>query len=242
MICLFFIPNCTCIHVIAMDVNVWDYIDLYSLDILGRAILDCFLIDLWCSHWVSCGLRYILLPLTRRAHCTAHTIADIILVLFKPFQNSRCDLLIQRWLLHIMPFVSRFPLFLYLNPHTRMCYLWQTDPIRIIYIVNHIRPIPMVAAHINLHARIRLRPPRLLAFSERRLAEIRSKWDLAAARLLVYIYLCMFSFLEPWSDLLRGRGVQILGDYQSGEGGWGEVEGLLVEVSWGEVLHGTLGV
>jgi hypothetical protein len=86
--------------------------------------------------------------------------------------------------------------------------------------------------HINLHARICLRPPRLLGFSERRLAEIRShRWDLAAARLLVYINLCMFRFLEPRGDLLRGRWVQILGDYQSGEGGWGEVEGLLVEVS-----------
>jgi hypothetical protein len=86
------------------------------------------------------------------------------------------------------------------------------------------------SSHINLHTRICLRPPRLLGFSERRLAKIRSQWwDLAA--LLVYIYLCMFSFLEPRSDLLRGRWVQILGDYQSGEGGWGEVEGLLVEVS-----------
>ena len=164
MICLLFLiyTAINCSNVIAMDVNVRDYVDLYPLDIFCRTLwLRCLLIDLTCSNWVSCNLGgyiLLLLPLAYRTHCTAHTIADIVLILFKPFQNSWCDLLIQGWLLHIVSLVIWLPLFLDLNAETSLGDLWQTHSIRVVDIVDNVWPVPMISIdHVYLHASVSFR-------------------------------------------------------------------------------------
>ena len=77
----------------------------------------------------------------------------------------------------------RFAFFLNLYAQAGVCNLRQTDPIGIVYVVNHIRPIPMIAVHPHVHARIRLRIRLILVLTavlgKPRLAEVLSETHLA---------------------------------------------------------------